>query len=253
VTLKLFHTPEIAKGYADSRPYFHPLVIGRIKSYLDLSKKLNIALDVGCGAGLSTIALLEIAERVIGVDPSEPMISSAIMKEGIEYFNYPAEHLPFNQKFDLITLSGSINWIDRDKFFSEAKRIISNECFVIIYDNNFLGIIEEDDRFKQWYQHEYLAKFPKPYRDESPFTQKEAAKHEFEFVKSENYSNNVNFKLSDFINYLFTQSNITSILDRKPDQAENINKWLTSSLGSLFRSQEKTFKFGGNIWYLKRL
>ena len=53
--MRLFDTPETAKGYARNRPYFHPHVIGRVKSYLNPAEKLNAALDVGCGAGLSTV------------------------------------------------------------------------------------------------------------------------------------------------------------------------------------------------------
>jgi len=121
--MNLFNTPEAAKGYATDRPFFHPVVISHIKSYLNINKKLNIALDVGCGAGLSTIALLEVAKKVIGVDSSETMISSAIQREEIEYFRYPAENLPFKEKFNLITLAGSINWIDRFRFFHEANFI----------------------------------------------------------------------------------------------------------------------------------
>ncbi len=85
VKMKLFDTPETAKGYATDRPFFHPVVISNVKSYLNLTKKVKIALDVGCGAGLSTLALLEIADKAVGVDSSESMINSAIQKKGIEY------------------------------------------------------------------------------------------------------------------------------------------------------------------------
>lgn len=251
--MKPFDTPEIAKGYADNRPYFHPRVIGRIKSYLNLSEKFTMALDVGCGAGLSTIALLEIAERVIGVDAARAMICSAIKKEGIEYFNYPAEHLPFKQKFDLITLSGSINWIDRARFFSEAKRVLNDEGLVVIYDNDILGIMEEDRRFGKWYHNTFLDKFPRPPRDESSILEEEATGYGFKLEFTEIYTNQIQFKLNDFIKYLFTQLNITSALDNKLEHASNIKEWLNSSLRPFFNYHERTIKFGGYIWYLRKI
>jgi len=46
-----------ASRYASARPYFHPLVIGKIKDYLQLQEPLQRALDIGCGTGQSTIEL----------------------------------------------------------------------------------------------------------------------------------------------------------------------------------------------------
>jgi SAM-dependent methyltransferase len=247
-----FDTCQIAKGYAENRPYFHPRVIERIKSYLNLSRNLTMALDVGCGAGLSTIALLEIADRVVGVDASQTMIRSAIQKEGVEYFNYPAEYLPFKKQFELITLSGSLNWVDRASFFSEARKVITDEGFVVIYDNDIIGVMEEDNLFEKWYRSAYLEKFPRPPRDESPILEKEAAGYGFNLEFSENYTNQIQFKMNDFLKYLFTQSNITSALDKKLEAAENIKKWLSSSLSPFFNSQKKSIRFGGYIWYLKK-
>jgi len=86
--MSFFDAAEVAKGYAKNRPYFHPGVIRKIKDYIGVDRKLKRALDVGCGAGLSTLALLEIAEKVIGVDSSEAMIGSTIEHENIQYFNY---------------------------------------------------------------------------------------------------------------------------------------------------------------------
>ena len=247
--MSYFRTTKVSEGYAKSRPYFHPEVIKRIKSYLGLKHKFQRALDVGCGTGLSSLALKEIAESIIGVDSSEAMIDSAIKDERIEYFNYPAEYLPFDQEFELITLAGSINWIDRVKFFREAKRLLSPDGFVVVYDNTILEIMEEDSHFKNWYQEVYLKKFPKPPRDESPMTKEEARAYGFEFAHSETYTNKVKFSHDRFIDYLFTQSEITVALDN--EEVDTIRGWLSSSLEPFFQSQERTLIFGGDIWYLK--
>lgn len=249
--MSYFITTAVSKGYAKNRPYFHPEVIKRIKYYLGLKNKFQRALDVGCGAGLSTLALKEITESIIGVDSSEVMIDSAIKDERIEYYNYPAEFLPFDQEFELITLAGSINWIDRVKFFREAKMILSHEGFVVVYDNTIVGIMEEDSHFENWYQGVYLKKFPKPPRDESPMTTEEARRYGFEFVHSETYSNRVKFSRDRFIDYLFTQSEITVALEN--EEAANIRDWLISSVEPFFESQERTLIFGGYIWYLKNV
>lgn len=68
-----------ARRYARSRPFFHPLVVARIKSFLKLRAPLRCALDVACGAGQSTVALREIAERVVGADVSKEMLREAVL------------------------------------------------------------------------------------------------------------------------------------------------------------------------------
>jgi len=136
--MKYFNYSIIAKGYKNKKPYFHPIVINKIKEFIKVDKKLKNALDVGCGTGLSTIALKDIAENIIGVDSSKEMINLAEKENNIQYFNYPAEKLPFkNNTFDLITLAGSINWIDRKKFFKIASNILLPDKYLIIYDNYF--------------------------------------------------------------------------------------------------------------------
>ena len=251
--MSFFNTKSVAEGYSKDRPYVHPEIIKKIKLRLNLSEKIKYVLDVGCGAGLSTIALKEIAENIIGVDSSESMIKSAIKDDNIKYFNYPAEYLPFSHKFDLITLAGAINWIDRSKFFLEAKNILNDEGIVVIYDNYILGIMEEDDRFEAWYTNEYLKRYLKPLRDETPITNEEAVKYGFEKIDSENYTNKVKFTLEKFIKYIFTQSNITTVLENQTEDYDHIKEWFASYLAPFFDGHERTLVFGGYIWYLKNV
>ncbi len=150
--MSYFNTHAIANGYARNRPFFHPEVIGRVKSTLSIGDKLGKALDVGCGAGLSTIALTEIAKKVVGVDSSSSMLRSAIEYGGVTYCSCAAESLPFNYEFELITLSGAINWIQRPSFFKEARRNLKAGCFVVVYDNTNQGIMNDDLGFSQWYE-----------------------------------------------------------------------------------------------------
>ena len=61
-----------------------------------------MALDVGCGTGQSTVVLAEIAERIIGIDPSADMLRAATPHPKVEYREAAAEHTPFSDgQFDL--------------------------------------------------------------------------------------------------------------------------------------------------------
>ena len=67
----------VAQRYARHRPYFHPRLIERIRRRLNLDEPVESALDVGCGTGQSTVALMALAREVIGADISAPMLAAA--------------------------------------------------------------------------------------------------------------------------------------------------------------------------------
>jgi ubiquinone/menaquinone biosynthesis C-methylase UbiE len=115
-----FGTDEMAAGYANSRPPVHPRILERVRPHLPAP--VRRALDVGCGAGLSTRALHGIAEHRIGMDPAEPMLQwTAAVAPGAKFIVGAAEALPFaNGSVDLITAAGSLNYVNLDSFFAGA-------------------------------------------------------------------------------------------------------------------------------------
>ncbi len=83
-----------AERYTKDRPYFHPLVMERVRAFLKLGGPVPVGIDVGCGTGMSTRALTEIATVVIGADISPAMISQAPAHPRIRYVETAAEALP---------------------------------------------------------------------------------------------------------------------------------------------------------------
>jgi ubiquinone/menaquinone biosynthesis C-methylase UbiE len=123
----LFDTPQMAAGYTHSRPAIHPRLIERMRSYLGGSERVRFALDVGCGAGLSTAPLEPIAECIMGVDPSIEMLRCArAVAPGALFVAGCAEALPVPaESVDLITAAGSLNSVDLTRFFPEARRVLT--------------------------------------------------------------------------------------------------------------------------------
>ena len=126
--MNYFAHKSAAERYSHYRPYFHPLVIEKIKSYLGLDTPVERALDVGCGTGQSTIALKEIAISVIGIDVSDAMLELATQQPGIEYRKTNAEDLSMfdDESFDLVTTSMAYHWFDFKRFLPEAFRLLNS-------------------------------------------------------------------------------------------------------------------------------
>lgn len=68
--MNYFDQKTAAERYSKGRPDFHSNTIEYVKRYLHLDEKLDNALDIAYGTGLSTKELLEIATNVYGTDIS---------------------------------------------------------------------------------------------------------------------------------------------------------------------------------------
>ncbi len=133
---------QIAKHYAAYRPPLHAIILQKALGEFD---KKRLGLDIGCGTGCSTRALKHYCESVIGIEPSLAMISQAESQAGIEYINASAEDLPLHEnEVDIVTLAGSLHYIDRDRLVRELKRVCKAAAIVIVYDFKIdLSTIEE--------------------------------------------------------------------------------------------------------------
>lgn len=253
--MNYFSPKSAAKRYAQGRPYFHPVIIGRINEFLSIAKPLSSALDVGCGNGLSTVALQEIAQNVVGVDASAEMIALASEENGVKYFVAPAENLPFGEnEFDLITLSQVFHWLDRNKFLAEASRVLRPNGWLVAYDNYFSGQMIENQKFQLWYQEKYLKKYPIPPRAKITFALENTNPFGFHLIKEERYENIIEFSLEELLDYLVTQSNVIAAVEGGTEEIEETRSWLTNGLKHLFRSPKKNkFLFNAPIWYLNVL
>ena len=252
--MSFFAFQRVAEGYARHRPYYHPLVMDKIRQQLKPNGKYQTALDVGCGTGLSTMALKALADNVSGVDGSDEMIAVANTNrdQRITYYHAPAEALPFDaHSFDLITVCGAINWIDRSRFFPEARRVLKANGWLILYDNFITEHMRENVAYTAWYQEQYLSRYPKPPRDETPLTQPECERYGFHFSQ-ETYTNEFAWSKDEYIEYMLTLSNVIVAVDMGNEALSDARRWMQKTLAPIVpEGQKGTFLFGGYIWYMK--
>lgn len=234
--MNYFSPNTAAERYSKGRPNFHGNTINYIKDFLKLDNKFNAALDIACGTGLSTQALLNIATHVYGTDSSQAMLDFALQKESINYRLAKAEEQPFEDDFfDIITVCSGVHWFDIDQFLLEANRLLKNKSWLVLYDNFFLGEMEGNIEFKDWYHLIYLKKFPAPVRNDTyNWTNEQLNDINFELIHEERFNNHVRFNQEELVMYFTTQSNIISVVENKTTTYEKAEIWLQAELSTFF-------------------
>lgn len=249
-----FDTKDAALRYQKGRPYFHPLTIEKIRGRLSIHNKVDNALDVACGTGLSTRAMLSIAENVYGTDLSGEMIANAYPDDRIQYRLANATLQPFEDDFfDILTVSSGLHWFELDAFLKEASRIMKPGAWLVVYDNFFLSEMAEVLEFNNWFTEVYCKGFPPPKRKpEQNLLNENLADYKLSFEGEESFKNEVFFSLDELILYLTTQSNISAAVATGKTY-EEIESWLQASLKPFFKEEKRTLCFGNWIKYIQKI
>ena len=254
--MNYFNPKTAAERYSKGRPDFHSNTIKQINDYLHLDKKLNNALDVACGTGLSTKALLDIAINVYGTDISQEMLNFASKPDKIHYSIASAEQQPFEDNhFDLITVSSGIHWFDIDKFLIEANRLLKSRSWLVLYENHFISEMVRNDNFSNWFPNIYLKKFPSPPRNNAyAWTNENLNPKNLKFIREERFKNSVILTKKQLTLYFTTQSNIIAAVEKKQTTYEQVENWLDQELASFFDNDDmtQTINYGNCIKYIQR-
>jgi len=255
--MNYFKPKTVAERYSKGRPYFHSNTIKHIKDYLHLDKKLNNALDIACGTGLSTKALLEIATNVYGTDASQEMLNFAPQADKIHYSIAAAEQQPFaDNHFELITVSSGVHWFDIDQFLKEASRLLKSKSWLVLYENYFISEMVGNDNFTNWFPDIYLKKFPSPPRNNSySWTNENLISKNFNFITEERFKNSITFTKKQLVQYFTTQSNIIAAVEKNQTTYEQVEDWLDLELAPFFENDDTTriINYANWIKYLKRI
>ena len=252
--MNFFAPKTAAERYARGRPFFHPFIIARVKECLSLAETLPRALDVCCGTGLSTVALKALAEQVVGVDVSLEMLARSPRACGVSFCGSAAENLPFaDNAFDLLTVCQGFHWLEREKFFSEARRVLRPGGWLVIYDNYFSGGMVGREEFDAWFREQYLKRFPTPPRNWASFTAAETEKSGFEIRLETRLANEISFSLETMVAFIATQSNVIAAVEGKGESLDEVNAWLSDGMAPFFsETREMIFLFEAPIWCLQR-
>jgi ubiquinone/menaquinone biosynthesis C-methylase UbiE len=128
----VYDSKRLAAAYAFGRPPIHERILRSAR----LDRQADRALDVGCGAGLSTAALAPLARQVVGLEPVSAMLAHRrTVAPRAAFAIGQAERLPFPAaSFDLVAAAGSLNYADLSLALPEVARVLRRDGTFLAYD-----------------------------------------------------------------------------------------------------------------------
>ncbi|GAA3247633.1 class I SAM-dependent methyltransferase [Dactylosporangium siamense] len=155
----VYDSERLAAAYAFDRPPVHQHILRAAR----LDRPAHRALDVGCGAGLSTAALASVAQHVIGLEPVPAMLAhSGTVAPRARFVVGTAEQLPFGTGvFDLVTAAGSLNYADLPPALREIARVLAPGGTFLLYDFSEGRRSASGDALADWFA-AFEQRFPWP-------------------------------------------------------------------------------------------
>jgi ubiquinone/menaquinone biosynthesis C-methylase UbiE len=136
----------LAQKYRESRPTYPPQLIRLVadSAHAALQQPAPLLVDVGCGTGISTLALMEALPetcRVIGVEPNADMRTEAARGapagRDVSFVAGSAQAIPVeDHRATLVTAAQAMHWFDRPAFYAEAARILVPGGVLAVFENN---------------------------------------------------------------------------------------------------------------------
>jgi len=236
----------MAAGYAAARPPLHPRILSRALHWISGAPVAGLALDAGCGAGVSTRALLHHAARVAGMDAAPPMVRlAARLLPGIPFFVARMEELPLaDASCALITAAGSLNYTYAPAALREAARVLAPAGTLIVYDFAPGSRFPEDPSLARWFQ-DFLARYPKPDDGAAaldPPTLCRLCAGLLEPVAAQVFEEQEAWDVGSYAGYLMTETNVAAAI-AAGESAARIRAWMDSTLPAVFGGARRNVCF----------
>ena len=123
--MKIFadHFSTISADYAAYRPHYPE---GLFTALAGAVARHDLAWDCATGTGQAAVELTRWFDRVVASDASASQVRKADRRDVIGYLAAPAESVPLRSAVaDLITVAQALHWIELDRFYTEARRVLA--------------------------------------------------------------------------------------------------------------------------------
>ena len=254
VQRNVFDSDWAAARYAQGRPDVHTQIVNRIRERLRLAPAglLDLAVDLGCGTGMSTRSLRSIARHCIGVDPSTAMLSQAKRSGGASFIRAAAESLPLQSGCaDLATICQAYHWCDAEALLKEAARILVPSGWLVVYDSFFSpheGALAE---LHDWLISELWRDYPIPERGALPDPER-FSHAAFALAQAEDFEQSIPMDRDRLAAFLLTQSRLLAAVAWAGARFDDLEAALRRRLSALVGSSAIEVPFTGPIYFFRK-
>ena len=243
-----FDSDPAARRYAGARPYYHRSALDLARAQQEIGPA-KLALDVGCGTGLSARAASDLVEHVVAVDASAAMLRAAQRQARVDYLVAAAERIPLRDAIaDLATVGGAFHWFDQPSALAELARVLRDGATLVVYSDFFHGELAGQPAFASWLTESYLTRYPSPIRHAQfdPDAAQAAGFGRISFREGEYAVPLTRVGLAD---YLLSQSNAGAAIESGRIGAEELrNQIITETFGFFGPDGIAKVTFGMRVW-----
>jgi SAM-dependent methyltransferase len=241
----VYDSERLATGYAFDRPPVHAQILKAAR----LRGRARRALDVGCGAGVSTAALAPLAEHVVGLEPIAVMLAHRRdVAPQAGFVAGSAQGLPFAERsFDLVAAAGSLNYADLPSALAEVARVLTRDGIFLLYDFSPGRQSTTGNTLATWFE-SFEQRFP------SPPGWQPVIVHDLPLTSSglrlDDYTGidvALPMTFDAYLRYVVSEVNVDSALSRGVYSAEEARDWCRRTLRHVFGDGDLTVVFRGYL------
>ena len=237
----------MAAAYAFTRPPVHRHVVSRLMPHLARPGPVAAALDIGCGAGMSTAPLASLAVRTVGLEPQREMLAhSARVAPTARFCVGRAEALPFAPgAFELVTSAGALNYADVPLSLAEIARVLSSQGLFAPYDFSAGCRIRDDTRLSEWHR-EFSARYPSPPGYALELAALDYRAHGLALLSCESFEVDLPLSLDEYVDYLLGEAGVEVALRDGLSEAEMRSR-CEDDLRPIFSAGPRTIVFDAEL------
>jgi SAM-dependent methyltransferase len=228
-----FATADMAAGYASARPPVHSHVLQHWREQARHMGRVALAVDLGCGSGLSTRPLLPLATRCLGVEPAVAMLPHATrVAPGAWFAAASGEQLPLRMaSVDLVVAAGSLNYVrDFERCVREVHRVLRRDGRLMAYDFATGRHAASGPWLNRWFD-AFVTRYPRPTSEARPLDPDRLARLErFRLTQSARVSLALPMTREAYAAYVLTETNVAASV-RGGTPLASVRAWIARTLG----------------------
>ena len=251
----IYDSERLAAAYARKRPPVHREIIAAAKvalARLDIPRAAR-ALDVGCGAGLSTAALAPLAQDLFGLEPVATMLRHhREIAPRAHFVVGRAEQLPFGSgAFELLSAAGALNYARHDVVLPEVARVLTHRGGLLIYDFSGGRRLAADARLDEWFA-AFETRYPYPpgYAMDVKSLPFETVGMRLEYYEAIEVA--IPMTGEAYLAYVLSETNVELALSYGVVE-ETVAAWCMSTLGDIFGDGARDVLFDAYAGYARKL